>query len=455
MEKTISINDIIIALLKKWKLLLIVSLVFAVVSAGYIVIRSNDASVLEEKQLSYEMDLIEYEQLLTIKNKEIKTAQAELDSSLEYMQNSVYYNTDAYNKGTKEILFSIDAGYKVLPDMVYQEPDPTMAIALAYENIYKSDDILLGVSEILKMPFDSKYINELVSVSSQAQGYMVKISVSHADLELASKAADFLFNELKATVSKNLKPHTVNVLSENASYLLDRNLEQVQTSLIEKAEKLEGSIALLKTQQDTILKQKPEEVSNSLGDTLRQVAKYFIIGFVLGLMCICTWVLIEFFSRKTISCLEDISFLRSSNIFCSIFSSANPSKNLIVSKIISKLEKPFCAKLSYNESFKMLITNLKMFVNQNGKHLLCVILNDSNSVEAFFNDFVCACDFLNVTKSESVLSSLNAVEQLALADYVLVVVSENFTQIPQLTAEIECIKKARKEILGVILIKSN
>ena len=116
--KEVTFKDVLILFLKRFERILAVALAFAVVFAafgGLRAYRSVSAENTQKLQDDYQLKLDEYNQSTEKLRITIEQQQQRLDSMQQYAKDSIYYNLDAFNEAVSELVFYVDAGYRICP----------------------------------------------------------------------------------------------------------------------------------------------------------------------------------------------------------------------------------------------------------------------------------------------------------------------------------------------------
>lgn len=318
MQKEITLKDIVILFLKKWKQIFIPALILAVLLGGAGAFKSFRAATDKEEaarqQENYLVKLGDF-------NADIKQLRADVDSTQkrqkelqDYSQNSIYHNLDSFNEAVSEIVFYVDTGYQLAPSQFFQNPDMTGDVVSAYCDAYRSAQLYKGITQIIGRDVDTKYLDELVQINragdTRSKDSLGNVSVKHnessrgvvvlravySDGDTAEKIANFVFNSLTANISKSVYPHKASVLSRSSMNTIDSDLNDIQQSTSKELDEL---AAKLKTKEAELMQKEravPAQPSFSIMSVVKKGIIYGLIGAVVGAILTCAWQLLAFLS---------------------------------------------------------------------------------------------------------------------------------------------------------------
>ena len=328
-ELEIKVTDIVASFLKSIILIIAITVLFTALLGGYGYYRAKNTKVSDSIQESVEAaaEKVAAKEMaidnLNKRNETINevsipyyTRKIERDRALNekrrtYLDTSIYYTIDPFNCGTARITFAVDAP---IPEGAAEEyanykANEQRRIVNACAVMYPfSDEILENVKKILGSDADKRYIEELIKVTN-VEDQFVCLDVYYTDLDLAKKAADYLFSEIKKILYDLDPTYKVSVVNSFNGYEVNREMydsrtryedsilssERTLTTDTDALNNLNKSIednltSLSEAKEElTLLKKDLESAENKLSNvqasrsSKRSVIKFGVVGFVLGL----------------------------------------------------------------------------------------------------------------------------------------------------------------------------
>ena len=125
-EQEIDLKDLMFAVLRRWRPIILIAIIFALLLGGFKAVRGlgqmKDAEYVASKQQEYDNSMDQYEMSKERLEKEIENIKASLESQNDYMENSVLMNINPYDEYTTAVSFYVATDYQIMPGMAYQNP---------------------------------------------------------------------------------------------------------------------------------------------------------------------------------------------------------------------------------------------------------------------------------------------------------------------------------------------
>ena len=369
-EKEIDIIDLCKELLKKWKLILVFAIVFALLFSAYTLITSKQEkpeTAAEVAALTAEMtneEKTEVEDAAKI----IELYRTQYAQQKEYCDNSIYQNLDPYAINTVVLSFYVDNGYKISYPVIAEQND-IVPIVQTYASALDGDDFYASFTEKLGLSMDQAYLAELITVSigSETVGadsgiFTVKI---YADSdELLSNMADFIKETLNAKTADIVAlygSHKLVLSSEVEKTVIDTGVAETQQKNLQTLTTIKTSITNVENRfsgdQLTYLKylvhEELEEETN--------VAKYAVIGFFVGAIVVIAYYAVIYVLSNTIKTAEEINLVLKTNSFGNL----SDNTDFVASKIdniaaLGKLKKVALVSSTEEESLTAIAKQLSV-----------------------------------------------------------------------------------------------
>ena len=322
-EEEIDLVALMMTLLHKLKPILLTAVVCAVIAGGLAGVKIlRGGAVSAEDQVAYEEALAEYQQKekdyesavqqyeLTAKSNEDaqSSVQEALKQAQDYAEKSLLKNLDVYNVWTAQADLYIDSGYKIQPGSAYQNVDPTGALLAAYQKQLVSGDSMNAAADAVGV--DVRYLKGVVTVelsqndSGEYNGVMT-LQAYAADQQTAEKILNALLGRLDLIHDKAAAAvcsHSVRVIDQSVTQGVSTELRALQQTSNEDVQNLQSQLVELQSARQALddnlasAKSTWESAEEPAlgGGAASSVAKYLLIGFLLGGVLACGVVVVKF-----------------------------------------------------------------------------------------------------------------------------------------------------------------
>ena len=314
-EEEIDLVALMVTLLHKLKPILLTAVVCAVLFGGVAGVRAaKGGSTSAEKQKAYEQALDEYEQKKadyafeqkqyeqsTANNQQMqKQAQETLEQAQDYAENSLLGQLNAYNVWTAQADVYVDAA----------DASRTAALLTAYSNQLTSGDALEQAAEAVNL--QARYLTGAIAAEPQVSGTetvaysgVLTLRAYAADQVRAQAMLDAMLvqlNRLHDSISAAVCSHDVRVISTGISQGVSMELRAAQQENNADIQELQSQLVELQSAQQTLddnwnsAKSDWKNTSEPAlgGGAASSVAKYLLIGFLLGGILACGVVVVKF-----------------------------------------------------------------------------------------------------------------------------------------------------------------
>lgn len=314
-EEEIDLVALMVTLLHKLKPILLTAVVCAVIFGGVAGVRAaKGGSTSAEEQKAYEQALDEYEQKKadysfeqkqyeqsTANNQQMqKQAQETLEQAQDYAENSLLGRLNAYNVWTAQADVYVDAA----------DASRTAALLTAYSNQLTSGDALEQAAEAVNL--QARYLTGVIAAEPQVSGTetvaysgVLTLRAYAADQVRAQAMLDAMLgqlNRLHDSISAAVGSHDVRVISTGISQGVSMELRAAQQENNADIQELQSQLVELQSAQQTLddnwnsTKSDWKNISEPAlgGGAASSVAKYLLIGFLLGGVLACGVVVVKF-----------------------------------------------------------------------------------------------------------------------------------------------------------------
>lgn len=314
-EEEIDLVALMVTLLHKLKPILLTAVVCAVLFGGVAGVRAaKGGSTSAEEQKAYEQALDEYEQKKadyafeqkqyeqsTANNQQMqKQAQETLEQAQDYAENSLLGQLNAYNVWTAQADVYVDTA----------DASRTAALLTAYSNQLTSGDALEQAAEAVNL--QARYLTGAIAAEPQVSGTetvaysgVLTLRAYAADQVRAQAMLDAMLGQLNClhdSISAAVGSHDVRVISTGISQGVSMELRAAQQENNADIQELQSQLVELQSAQQTLddnwnsAKSDWKNTSEPAlgGGAASSVAKYLLIGFLLGGVLACGVVVVRF-----------------------------------------------------------------------------------------------------------------------------------------------------------------
>lgn len=311
-EEEIDLVALMVTLLHKLKPILLTAVVCAVIAGGLAGVKIlRGGAVSAEDQVAYEEALAEYQQKekdyefavqqyeLTAKSNEDaqSSVQEALKQAQDYAEKSLLKNLDVYNVWTAQADLYID-----------KNVDPTGALLAVYQKQLVSGDSMNAAADAVGV--DVRYLKGVVTAelsqndSGEYNGVMT-LQAYAADQQTAEKILNALLGRLDLIHEKAAAAvcsHSVRVIDQSVTQGVSTELRALQQTSDEDVQNLQSQLVELQSARQALddnlasAKSTWESAEEPAldGGAASSLAKYLLIGFLLGGVLACGVVVVKF-----------------------------------------------------------------------------------------------------------------------------------------------------------------
>lgn len=298
MGHEIAIKDVIAYTLKNIRTIVVAIIVFCILFLIYNIYMSFfNQGAIEKSATELEMAQIQYNLLET-----------EVQDGYDYIKNSVLFSIDAYKKPVSVISGYFDTGYKIMPEMTYQDPNQTPVVMQAISSVASTaPEIMDAVRTAIANPaLNDRYTKELFSIDTDDSGSFI-ISATYTDEDTAREIASSLYttilDQLNAIFAADFDdgspPYTVHIISNFTGRINDNALQEAKNNVLQQVNEAETKLKAA----ELIFEEK-----NNLSDfNFVDVLKYLLLAGAAGVVAGCVLVLGIFLLNGKVNTLSDVA----------------------------------------------------------------------------------------------------------------------------------------------------
>lgn len=286
-EQEIDLKDLIFAVLKRWRFIIITAFVFGVLLGGYKCVKEfmnhRNAEFVAEAQEEYEKDLARYEQSKKGYERNIENLTASIAYQEAYKENSVLLKIDPYNKGVA----SADIFVRMPEEpqesgLIVTTVDPADSLVQAYASAVQQSGFLADRAK--KKKIDLVYLRELIKVTSDYNSNMFHVDVTYTNEQDAERLLNEIIDNVEdiyPDMQVKLGAHSLEVVNQVTSVITDQDLSDYQEKKVNELADANKNLADTETALKALTEPElPTALSKKL--ILKSGIKYGGLGGVFG-----------------------------------------------------------------------------------------------------------------------------------------------------------------------------
>jgi capsular polysaccharide biosynthesis protein len=456
-EPEIDLKDLIFAVLRKWRLVILAAVIFAFLMGGYKYVKEfmnyrNEEYVSKLKD-QYDSDLEQYKQIQSGYEWNIEKLTASIDYQEKYRENSILMKTDPYNEATAAVDIFVEV--PALPQgngVIVTSVDPADGIVKAYASGLLQGTALQSVAK--QMGIDVMYLKELVKVTTDYEGNMLNVSVTYTDEEGADEILDGLLDRIESScteIQTNLGQHTIAIMNRNVGTVVDQTLADYQkkklTDLTEMKKSLDNAEKELKE-----LGEPSQPVTLSKRSMSKEGIKYGVIGGLLGAFLVALGVCVAFVMNGKLNSDGDLKN-RFHLKFLGGFTEKKDKKT--VSGIDGWLDRLEGEEYTSDETvYDILAANLDNLVDK-GTSILFTGTIREEALSDLVKKLQGRLPELQLGFASDMTRNASTLRRIPEFDEIILVVIRKESRYREIEKEVEIVSNMRREFMGYIVLPSS
>lgn len=456
-EQEIDLKDLMFAVLHKWRPIILVAVLLAVLLGGFkgatTYKEQNDPDVIKEAEEKYQDDLELFNKNKETCEREIENLKTDIANQQEYLEKSIWINMSPYDVCESRVDLYITTDYEIMPGMVYQNMDYTDTILQAYQALLTSSAVMEDIAE--KVGTEPRYLKELISVSvgtnSGKLNHLLTISVKHTTKQDAQKVMNEIIdhmNDMQEQVVASIGEHTVNTVNKGVSASVDLTLADKQRSETERLTTLNDS---LETKQKSLEDmEEPEKTVSSRTAALKSGIKYAILGGVLGGFVVVFFVCVAFLLSDKVYSARELKNRYKIKILGTM-----PIKNRkVFGKIDAWLNRLEGRASSVDEEaeYALIAANIRNYA-ENMKSILVTGSVDAAVLQTVADKLSSDLDGVDMVVGGNMLQDVETIKKLPECDGVVLVEQCMSTKYSTVELEIERTTDLQKSVVGCVVFE--
>ena len=460
-EQEVDLKDLILAILRRWRSIIVVGILMAVVMGGYAAVSGSRAGAGEsEDEQTYEDALALYESEKAGLEMEIENLEMTLKGLSAYQENSLLMKISPYNKPVASAEVYIDAA----------DSQVMRSLAKAYTAVLKNENTLEKLYQIL--PLEDQYLLELFSVDSYLQGMvtveyaadsstvtstyygedinMLSIKATAGDQETAGLLLEALLGEMESSegeLAASIGPHTLNVVDEGISAVVDMELAKKQQDNRDSRSQLTTALENSQTAYDEL---EEPAVPSAGGVSMGRVLKYVVLGGAVGVFLMAFAYCVVYLMSDKIHSEKDLKSRFGIKILGVMPGSGVGEHTFFIDQWLYRLEGRNCSG-QMEPAYDLAAANLKNYAGE-AKNLLLTGTVGEEQMKELAQSLSRRLPGFVLTVGKNMAEDVDTRKKLPDCDGVILVEKAEASRAGAVQQEIEMIGNVGKEIVGAVVI---
>ena len=457
MENTFNLREFFISLLKKWKLIFIFAIIFAILAGAYkgfgLMKTKQDIEANASNLDDYFDDETRkqevYDDALYVITQNILKLETELIDTADYRKNSILYNLNPYNTAVSRMTVYVDT------------QDAELNIIEAYKDLVFSDELIEEISD--KKGVDSRFIKELIKIDEKnlynhdykKNEYVVlNIDANYSIFTVVAYDTDTLESEetieaIKSfileqseNINSAISSHNLEIINSSSGYEYVSAIYDFQKSQANYYKTINDGL----TEYNTYLKdlKAPQTNQISINYIIKQIIIFMVLGAAIGFVLA---VIVIFMMYLVSDNLMIKNVLAEKNIFDLGYYINNKKKISAFLSWIYKLEGHNFKNLNKEKSANIIKNNVDFLLDDNDITLISSNNKiDLQKISEALNQNNVKSDYLNDN-----LNNPELISKIKAGKSLVVVEDVNKSSQTSLNNLIEHVNKYNYNISGYIL----
>lgn len=449
-EQEIDIKDLIFYILKKWRTVLSITVIFAILMGGYKLYKGitnyKDEMYIAVQKKTYENELNNF--LITKEGyqRNIGTLTQNIDYEEMYEKKSVLFQLNPYNKWVAKADLYIKMDVNNRQNTMI---DPADSLVKAYSSILISESALRQASK--NNGIEIKYLRELINIEGDFDGNMITITVAYKDGEGAKKILDSILesvNSRQLDLETNFGPHNIIFMNSEKGIIADQELAESQNKRMESLSEMQKSLEETQLALDN-LKEPQAPVDLTFNGVFKSAFRYGAMGGIIGIFLtgflLCTIYVIN----PRLHSAEEFKSRFGIKIFGAYTKEDKSKKKSCVDVWLNKIEGK--ENLAREDVLMKIIANISLYTQRKETVLLTgtIELELLNKIQI---DLVDSFKELTFEVGSDMNKNSKTLTRLPNIDRVILVEKCGVSKYKDIRNQIETINSLDKKIIGCIIL---
>lgn len=454
-EQEIDLKDLMFAVLRKWRPIILIAVIFGILMGGYKVMGSlsqqKDVEYVQKVQKQNQNDLEEYKLLKESYEREISNIERNIEAQTEYMEKSILMNMSPYDKyvSSADVYFKLDDVALINGANAYAVIYNN-GLSRTYTSFINQGIDWTEMAQELKT--EVEYLKELIRITPDEWGQMLSVSVCYKDKKGAEKILNKILDEVKdqqSNFSSKFGTHNLYIMNQISDTVTDLDLANRQKSANDNITALQST---LKEKEKALeeLKEPVEVSALSSSTAIKSGIKYAVLGGVLGafitIFCIC----VAFLMSGKVASAKDIKQRYGVKVLATFPAEEKRRAFSGIDRWLDKLEGKK-DNLVEETRYELAAANLRNYAGD-AKKLMIVGTVPTEILNTVSMKLGSLCSEKSFSIGANLNENADTVNKLPECDAVILVEQSGVSRYGEIEKEIEAVQNVKKEIAGVIVL---
>lgn len=453
-EDELDLKDLMFWILKKWRLIMLIAILFVVLLGGYIFVKElrsqgNEKYITELKE-QYQAEEAKYEQSKKGYERDIENFNINIAYQEKYKEDSILLKVDPYNKGVASAdIFVKMVEVPYIDGITITSVDPADSVVKAYASAIQQGGFSEEISS--KIGIDLIYLKELINVTMDYDSNMLNVSIAYKNKEGAGEILDLVLENLKTMypdIQEHLGKHRLAVMNQSSGVISDQTLADYQN------QKIADLAATNKNLEET------EKALNALEQPLKPVAlsrlsivksgvKYGALGGVAGTFLVVFGLCVVYIMNGRLN-TNDVLKKRFGLKHLGSFSEQREN-SFVIDMWLDKLEGK--DTVSDDSVYDIITANILGMLNMGESVYLTGLIKETHLCE-LVEKIGGKLSELKLGFGTDLIHNALTIQKLQEYDKVILVEVRGLSKIRDIEKEIEIVQNMKRQVLGYIVINS-
>ncbi len=460
-EQEINLGKLFYRIFRDWRKIFVIALVIAVVlGAGNFALKRMGYANPEKYQKAeegYKRALEAYEAQGETLLAEISNLEEYREKQEEYNANSILMQINPLREFNASLQLYVATDYQIVPELTYQNIDLSNRILRSYVTYMVNGDMYQHILDNLSTPIELRYLNEVLSVSSDYDNRMVTLSVRGVDaafceevLALALEGIQGKQQEIIAAIGE----HQLNSVNQSVYEAVNLDLDTFQKNNLQAISNL--SIQMQeKAEELTEWEATPEpEPEYTFSEIVKGSIKMLIIGFIVGAVIAAVYIAFRYIATDKLQDAKELKDRFGLRVIAQLPGVHKKRVWVGFDRLFARmgglvLQEKDAAQLAQVAALS--VSAELSGAEKSGRKLAFTGTVEKEEIEKLLSQMKWESGY-TVCSAANILHDPAAVAEVNAADYVILVEKQEESCCAQIERELEQLKAWKKNVLGVIVV---
>lgn len=442
-EQMIYLKDLIFAALHRWKTVLVVAVIFALLLGGMQGVKGLSALKAPVDPAQQQAAQEAYEEAKASLAQHVQAAQENIEQQQAYLEASLRMQLDPYCHYEAALSLYVKTDYQILPGMSYQAPDKTVDVLKAYEAFLNGGTVAQALAD--KLATESRFVTELLEVKWVEKTNTLTVSLQLPTQEAAQTVLTVLEEQIAGAgeqIEKNVSAHSAVIAEQSVNTKLDMELAQTQKDAYLLLDELETELE--EAQKALAAVAPPAAQTGSLKAVVKKAIIFAVVGGVLGVFLTVAVIWVAHIGTDKVYAARNLS----NRTGVKVIATLSCEKKNPVDRMVYRLE----GRGVDAPDLVVAATDIRCRA-KDVKRLLITGSGDAADRESLVQAVAAAMPGVQVEDKGGILRNADALEALSACDTVVLVEKCGMSGYTDIQKQVKIIDDYGAKLLGCVLME--